>query len=468
MPTATESRPIPRGVPPGTLVPGVAAGRDSRVQRREGAMTDDVMPDPGALVPGPPAPATNGLPDAELARTLDLLSEAVARYRVDDRRLTYCNRAWADQFRREPDDLIGTPIDELLNDSERAGLWAQLARLGPDTPFLRDPEIRPASRNPNRWVEWADRYLPLPGGAEVLAVGRDVTERHNAELRLAASEDLFRSLAEAATDLVWRLTAAGLTYVSPSVEALTGWRAAEVTGDLRRLRAVLDEHGNGIVDRALAGEEPPERFDMRMRRMDGGWVTLEMHVARLPDGWQGIGRDVTQLRRLQQELADLALKDPLTGLANRRLLEILLDAALARAERNGEPLLVSLVDLDDFKRVNDEHGHAAGDAVLRQLGQRLQATVRGADVVARLGGDEFVTVHEADHGGAEAILRRLGAVLTPAYVLPNGTLMTCLPSIGSASSHDNATAEGILAAADAAMYRAKREHRAARGAGDPA
>ncbi len=230
---------------------------------------------------------------------------------------------------------------------------------------------------------------------------------------------------------------------------------------------MLDEHGNEILDRALAGEQPPERFDMRMRRADGEWVTLEMHVARLPDGWQGIGRDVTQLRRLQEELADLALRDPLTGLANRRLLEILLDTALARAERSGAPLLVSLVDLDDFKRVNDEHGHAAGDAVLRQVGQRLSATVRGADVVARLGGDEFVTVHETDRGGAEVILRRLAAVLTPAYVLPDGTLVSCLPSIGSADSRENATAADLLAAADAAMYRAKREHRAARDATAP-
>lgn len=188
-------------------------------------MADDAMPSRRTVDPGPPTPA-DALPDAELARTLDLLSEQVARYRVDDLRLTYCNRAWADQFRREPAELIGTPIDDLLNESERAGLWAQLARLGPDNPFLRDPEIRPASRNPNQWVEWADRYLPLPGGAEILAVGRDVTERHNAELRLSASEDLFRSLAEAATDLVWRLTATptvGLSYVSPSIEALTGW-----------------------------------------------------------------------------------------------------------------------------------------------------------------------------------------------------------------------------------------------------
>lgn len=165
------------------------------------------------------------LPEGELARMLDLLSEPVARYRVDDLRLVYCNRAWAAQFRADPTELIGTPIDRLLNPVEIEGLHLQLARLGPENPYLRDVEPRPASRTPGRWVEWADRYLPLPGGGEVLAVGRDVTERHLAEQRLAASEVLFRTLAEAASDLVWRLTVTPvgeLSYVSPAIETLTG------------------------------------------------------------------------------------------------------------------------------------------------------------------------------------------------------------------------------------------------------
>jgi diguanylate cyclase (GGDEF)-like protein/PAS domain S-box-containing protein len=422
-----------------------------------------------ALTPASPDP-TPALPDVELARMLDLLSDLVARYRVDDLRLTYCNRAWAAQFKAAPSDLIGTRLDRWLNDEERAGLRAQLARLGPDNPFLRDEVPRPASRNPFRYVEWADRYLPLPGGAEILAVGRDVTERHVAQVRLAASEVLFRTFAEAAIDLVWRLTIRpkpALSYVSPSVHALTGWRVDDLSGGIDRLREVVDEDGARVLERALAGEEPPERFDMRMRRADSSWITLEMQVVKLPDGWQGIGRDVTQIRLLQEELAGLALRDPLTGLANRRLLDILMEAALARIDRTGAPLTVSLVDLDDFKAINDQLGHAAGDEVLRQAAHRLVGTVRGADVVARLGGDEFVVAHESDASDGGSVLERLTAVLSEPYELADGTRLICLPSIGTADTRDHEHplhAADLLAAADAAMYTAKRAHRAERRA----
>ncbi|MDO8121728.1 diguanylate cyclase [Isoptericola sp. b490] len=420
---------------------------------------------------GPGDGAGPWLPDGELARTLDLLSELVVRYRVDDLKLVYCNRAWAGQFREDPASLLGRPLDQLLNDAEMAGLRAQLSRLGPDAPFLHDERPRPASRDRERWVEWTDRYLPLPGGPEVLAVGRDVTERHNAQLALAASENLFRTLAESATDLVWRLGTdpPALTYLSPSIERIAGWPADRITGDVERLRGYLDDDGRQVLERALAGDQPPDRFDLRLQRADGAWVTLEMQVARLPDGWQGIGRDVTKIRELQTELEDLALRDPLTGLANRRLLAVLLEAGLARAARTGAHLVVSLVDLDDFKAVNDEHGHAAGDAVLQEAARRLTEGVRGADVVARLGGDEFVTVHETDATGGRAVLRRLAQVLSPPYRLPSGAEVVCAPSIGTADSAHHSEAADLLAAADSAMYAAKRRHRAsASNGGGPA
>jgi len=412
----------------------------------------------------PPHDPGGPVPDAELSRTLDLLTELVCRYRVDDLTLVYCNRAWAAQFGAEPAELIGAPIDRLLNREELAGLRMQVRLLGPHAPFLRDAEIRPASRAPGRWVEWADRFLALPNGPEVLAVGRDVTERYLAEQRLAASEVLFRSLAESASDLVWRLRSRPtpeLTYVSPSLEALTGWPTDDVAGDVDRLRLILDEHGLETLDRALRGDTPPERFDMRMRRVDDTWITVEMQAVALPDGWQGIGRDVTEVRALQAQLAELALRDPLTGLANRRLLDILLAAAVARTDRTGAALVVSLVDLDDFKRVNDEHGHAAGDAVLRQAADRLTAAVRGADVVARLGGDEFVVVQEADAEGVAAVAARLAAALRAPYPLPDGSRVTCRPSIGTATTVDlrGAAPGELLERADEAMYRAKRAHR---------
>lgn len=408
---------------------------------------------------------SDGTVQRDLAQTLDLLSERVARYRVDDLILTYCNRAWAAQYHEDPADLIGRRIDSLLNEDEMRGLRAQLARLGPLNPYLHDPERRQAALTPDRWTEWTDRYLPLPTGAEILAVGRDVTERHLAEQRLAASEAHFRLLAERSVDLVWRLVVhphPRLSYLSPSVEQLTGWAVEAFGDDLMHLSTLLDEDGIRILRAALEGEQPPDRFDMRLRRPDGTWLTLEMSVVRLPDGWQGIGRDVTQMRKLQDDLATLALRDPLTGLANRRLLDLLLDAALARGERAETPVVVTYVDLDGFKQVNDVHGHAAGDAVLMEVARRLSTTLRGTDLVARLGGDEFVAVHETDAARAQMIADRIATALAPAYVLPSGVTVECPASLGSADSATHPVAADLLAAADAAMYEVKHARRTAR------
>ncbi len=122
----------------------------------------------------------------------------------------------------------------------------------------------------------------------------------------------------------------------------------------------------------------------------------------------------TALVRLRSEerMRHEALHDPLTGLANRTLLRDRLEHALARSAREGTETGVLFIDLDEFKRVNDRFGHAAGDAVLAELGQRLVHAVRPADTVARLGGDEFVVVCEAiDEDTALALGRRLDAAI---------------------------------------------------------
>lgn len=164
-----------------------------------------------------------------------------------------------------------------------------------------------------------------------------------------------------------------------------------------------------------------------------------------------------------QAAASIALHDELTGLPNRALLLDRLDAALRRAARQGERVAVLFIDLDGFKPVNDRHGHAVGDALLREVGVRLRRAVRATDTVARWGGDEFVCVLErvADAPSAlriaAAVHRRLTA--TP-FVPPGSDLSIDLgASLGVALHPDHAhDAEGLLRCADAAMYAAKAAH----------
>ena len=158
--------------------------------------------------------------------------------------------------------------------------------------------------------------------------------------------------------------------MSPSVERILGYPPSFFLEDATRFLDVLDDEGRRLIGRGLAGEVMPDRCDFRFRRSDGSIVIGEMNNTVILGGMLGVGRDVTELRHLQQELANLALHDPLTGLANRRLFNDLLAAALARTQGSDLPLAVAFIDLDDFKSVNDTYGHDAGDIVLCETARR--------------------------------------------------------------------------------------------------
>ena len=253
------------------------------------------------------------------------------------------------------------------------GLHSALAQLGPDTPILVDTVARSAPNAPGQWLEWVDRYLVGPDGPEVLSVGRDVTERHVAEQRLAESEARFRDLADKSSDIVWHIVAEPtphFDYMSPSVESILGYPPSYFLEDFNRVLDILDDNGRRAIDLALRGERPLSRMDFHLRHADGSIVIGETQTTAVQDAVQGVTRDVTELRRLQDRLAALALRDPLTGLANRRLLDELLDAELARTQRSGVALAVAYIDLDGLKQVNDTYGHDAGDVVLCEAASR--------------------------------------------------------------------------------------------------
>jgi len=159
-------------------------------------------------------------------------------------------------------------------------------------------------------------------------------------------------------------------------------------------------------------------------------------------------------RAMARQLQALAFHDPLTGLPNRKQLQERLESALRRGDAQRQ-LLVAMVDLDDFKRINDEHGHAVGDAVLCEAASRLAQALREQDTVARLGGDEFVVV--VDDGAKlapEEVARRLQrAFAEPVEV--EGRRFRIGLSIGMALGDAGDDAQHLLQRADAAMYRAK-------------
>jgi diguanylate cyclase (GGDEF)-like protein/PAS domain S-box-containing protein len=237
-------------------------------------------------------------------------------------------------------------------------------------------------------------------------------------------------------------------------------------------RPGLGQQLSDLVD----GNAPSLSAEERYVAPDGreSWVLHTVTVFR--DGedrpvWFAVSaQDVSERRRAEQGLRDLtatlaerAVRDPLTGLANRVLLEERLRGTLARDARTGSATSVLFLDLDGFKAVNDRHGHAVGDAVLQEVGRRLTAAVRPSDTVARLGGDEFVVLAEST---AEPEVGQLALRLQETILKPIGagsTTVTVGVSIGLAVSHrGEADPASLLADADRSMYVVKHSHRRAR------
>jgi diguanylate cyclase (GGDEF)-like protein len=276
------------------------------------------------------------------------------------------------------------------------------------------------------------------GGPLLLAIGRDATERRAADERIRA------------------LAAMG-------ERALGGADPAELAADavalVRRTLPVAGAEVRLAHGAALASDGAVASAPLRLRIGTGDEMLITPD-RRLTDEEMTVLRAVaniltTAMERLRGEdrMRHDALHDPLTGLANRTLLRDRLDHALAQSEREAGQTGVLFLDLDGFKRVNDEHGHRVGDELLAALGGRLQAAVRPADTVARIGGDEFVVVYEhADEAGALALADRLESAIAEAVEIA-GVEHRLSASIGIALGRDGA--DGLLRDADAAVYRAK-------------
>jgi diguanylate cyclase (GGDEF)-like protein len=197
-------------------------------------------------------------------------------------------------------------------------------------------------------------------------------------------------------------------------------------------------------------------LEITCRRKDGSTFPIDVSIGPLADGHVICTvRDDSERGATMAALRHQALHDPLTGLANRTLLEDRLRLAIRRVRRHHLLVCVLFVDLDHFKSVNDLLGHAAGDAVLREVAARIQRVVRPEDSVCRYGGDEFVVVCDdlENQSEAEAVADRIVTILRG--LAPSGLATEITASVGVAVGDGQSSAEDLLADADHAAYRAK-------------
>lgn len=298
----------------------------------------------------------------------------------------------------------------------------------------------------------------------ILAIVRDITEQKKLERLFQKSQEKYQLITENAFDIIKLIDPSGIIeYVSPSNEKILGYPPSEYTGKA----STINIHPDDIpvikekYERLVHGEKM-SFVEIRVRHRSGHYIWMEVSTTPVIEAGQvkqfvTIERDITERKRLQDELEKAAFYDFLSGLPNRRTFNDRLEIALHQSNQNKKKVGVMMIDGYRFKMINDNYGHDAGDAVIKEMGKRILESVRKTDTVARVGGDEMAvilpnldSVDEAD----KIVKRILQTFEEPLFF--NDNIINIGAGIGIAIYPDHSTDKrNLIKFADEALYEAK-------------
>ena len=409
--------------------------------------------------------------EGELRRITDNMPALVSKF-GRDQCFRFANRAYGDWLDIEPSSLIGRSLESVYGADAYRSIRPHVARALAGEKVVYEREM-PTRQGP-RWVQVSlVPHTDETGTVEtVYALIHDITARHDAEGRLAKSEERL-SLALESSGLAlfdWNV-ATGTMYHSAEAAAMCGDPPAEVTAPVAELQAFVHPADLPAVlaqmKATLTGVEPLYLAEYRLRRGPDDWLWIRARgrvVQRDVDGralrLAGTYTDINDGKIAENRLRRLAEFDTLTGLPNRALFNDRLRQGMARAAR-GKPMALLFLDVDRFKQINDTFGHEAGDKLLKVYASRMQGAVRQSDTVARLAGDEFTIILEqlGSAVDAAAIASELVFTLRQPIALA-GRMVEVTASIGVAMCTPGESDEvALLRRADEALYEAKRRGR---------
>ena len=404
-----------------------------------------------------PRAILDALPDPHLL--LAPLRDAAGK--ITDFRIDEANDASAKYYQLERQSMIGRGLLELLP-PDSAGCLLAMARdaYESDEPLVANNFAFALEIYGNE-KRFDIRAVRIDG--VLVYTWRDVTERHRAAARLGESEKRFRLLAENSSDVVVRIRNGSIQWISPSVKSAFGYAADECIGrKITDFIEGLDPHQwAAYTARLEAGG--PVLVRQLVRYKDGSLHWIETHASPYrdgsgkSDGFVATCRIVDEQVQAEQMLEHRARTDELTQLLNRKEVLNRIETLSGQSRRTGHQLAVLFCDIDHFKTVNDTHGHAAGDEVLRAMAKRLKNVLRTSDdLAARIGGDELLVVLHGvqDLQNAAEIAEKLRVAAADPVETPVGQVCATM-SIGVTLAHDGEHTEDLVARADTAMYRAK-------------
>ncbi|MGC9324994.1 MAG: diguanylate cyclase domain-containing protein [Desulfomonilia bacterium] len=318
-------------------------------------------------------------------------------------------------------------------------------------------------------LEYKTKVVKAEHGRDVVrGIATDVTERLRTEQELIESEIRFRSILESIEDGYFEVDLEGnFTFFNYVIPEHLGYNRGELTG--MNYKQYMDEENAKIVfdtfHSVFMTGKSVKSIEWELIRKDSTGVFVEASVSLQknrrgePIGFQGIIRDITDRKRVEQKLAFMAYHDPLTGLYNRKAFLEKIREALKDAQHSGTTCSIMYIDLDKFKKVNDVYGHEAGDKLLVEVAHRLRSILRENDFISRMGGDEFtIILCRSSRSTPEMIAQRIVQRLSMPYRINSFSIDFVTPSIGiSVYPNDGTDVETLIKNADVAMYKAKEE-----------
>lgn len=358
-------------------------------------------------------------------------------------------------------ELIKKPIWSISQNITSLQAWQQAlpnfidisGTVFEDTHQTRDGRLLPVEVNARYIVEQQDQFF--------LAIARDISERKRHEQLLQEHSQRFQSVINSSKDGFWLVNEAGnILEVNQTYCDYSGYSSSEIVQlGIHDLDA-HDDHASVMAGLQKVKHEGGAIFETTHKRKDGQpWpVEVSITYTEIQSGRYIVFlRNIEDRKRAEEKIEFMAFNDMLTGLPNRRLFADRLQQTIQLSNRNQQLLALCYIDLDGFKPVNDQYGHAIGDRLLVQLAQRLSASLREMDTLARLGGDEFVLLLgglEKPHQAEEIVSRVLELIAQP-FTLETHQLQVSA-SIGvTLYPHDCADPDTLLRHADQAMYLAK-------------
>lgn len=299
---------------------------------------------------------------------------------------------------------------------------------------------------------------------------RDITEKKRGEQQLRESEERFRSLIDQSLVGIALIEDGRFSYVNRRLAEIFGYNTDEIM-ELGPVDLAAENDKPVVTEalrRQLHSESKGDEFTFQGRRRDGALVDIEGRSARMHIGEKPalmvIVMDISErvraeyeVQSLQAKLREQAIRDPLTGLYNRRYLSNAIKDELARAARGGYPVSLVMGDIDHFKVINDSHGHLAGDEVLKRFSRLIKKNARQSDIICRYGGEEFLMVLPGmTKKDAARRTERLRMAFEATLITHDESTLRATASFGVATyPEDSKVMERLITAADKALYAAK-------------